>query len=200
MRNGVHHRCLCRRSLSRNAARLRRRERLHRRRGAVPTGMPSLRGRLPPARRDPCQVPLCDPVMGCIAVNAADGTSCGRRGRCDCSGRVHRPASCAERPVAEGVQCGDALAVPASRPPAAPASACNRLPARSHPCWTWTGTEIRWRGLADDAGNIYFVDVAGPRPKADLGFADTDRRPPRFRTRLPPAQVARGSRESSPTR
>ncbi|MHB8872868.1 MAG: PQQ-binding-like beta-propeller repeat protein [Myxococcaceae bacterium] len=113
-----------------------------------------------PASADPCRVPFCDPVSGCGAAFAQDGTACGPA-NCD-TARVCLSGSCRISPVPEGATC--AAASPCQGEGTCRAHLCQQPePTPLIPAWSYpvpVGRTLYFNGLADSGGNLYWAECS----------------------------------------
>ncbi|MDP3500970.1 MAG: hypothetical protein Q8S33_11575 [Myxococcales bacterium] len=160
---------------------------------------------------NPCQAPVCDPLLGCGAAPVQDGTPCGA-------------VSCELANVCLAGQCR--AVVPPEGFTCSPESACRgegvcrnktcvRPPERElSPRWTYTANtgDFRFEGVTDAQGNWYWVECTtmavrmgtGPAPvppKQPSHQCDVHSRTPdgleRFRAEVTGTGVLRGMTEKT---
>lgn len=105
----------------------------------------------------PCLAQRCDPVRGCVAEPVEDGVSCGAH---DCvSAQICLAGACVVRPVPDGAACGEPSAC--QDPGVCVAGQCSVPPPRKlRPAWKRSSSldGLRFPGLADAAGNLYWLE------------------------------------------
>lgn len=111
-----------------------------------------------PSPADPCRAARCDPRVGCASVEVADGTSCGPN-TCT-TAKVCIAGQCREVTAPEGSECAPATAC---RPAGTCRNGqCERRPGTPlAPVWTFSrppGKSLFFPGVADHAGNVYFLE------------------------------------------
>jgi hypothetical protein len=131
---------------------------------------------------DPCQVAVCDALLGCGVAPAVDGTRCGDN---DCqTAHVCIAGACTERPAPEGSACGAATTC---RGPGTCAAGLCALPPTQVPVPRWSYTPPTdmnlMRVVVDTQGNTFallgtnlvYQPDAGPPPEYPLWLWSFDR-------------------------
>lgn len=120
-----------------------------------------------PGSSDPCQVPFCDPTLGCGLAPAADGTRCGPF---DCTtSRVCMVGQCETRPTPEGAVCqpaGVCQGPSTCRADVCVPGAVTMLPER----WRYApaGKRLFFEGTVGSDGTAYFTESSRTDPAVPL--------------------------------
>ncbi len=140
-----------------------------------------------PAVSDPCRAPSCDPVTGCGSAPVADGTPCGAVS-CDLA-NVCLQGTCRQVVPPDGFTCS--AASPCQAEGHCEARQCVvPAPTTLTPSWTRSPVGLDFQGVADEQGNLYWVECDSAKRVSCEAVSYTANGLERFRTALTSAQAA----------